>query len=176
NLHPQMRVSSYGRSASEDDQTVEGLGRPDTFAEHVFIDRHVSPAQNFQAFLARRLPPDAPDVLAIDRYARQEQLSDRIILRSGQGEADALGLIDKEVMRDLQKDAGAVARLGIGAHGAAVLEIAQYAEAIGDDLVALEIVDIGDEADAAGIVFVTRIIKAMRFRQAFWKKMGRVCH
>jgi hypothetical protein len=57
-----------------------------------------------------------------------------------------------------------------------MFEIAQNAQAIGDDLVALEIVNIGNEADTAGIMFMTRIIEAMRLRQAFGKKMGRVSH
>ena len=79
-------------------------------------------------------------------------------------------------MRDLQEYAGAVAGLGIGADGAAVLEVAQDAQAIGNDLVALDVMDIGDEADAAGIMLVARIIKSVCLRQAFREKMGQMCH
>ena len=73
-------------------------------------------------------------------------------------------------MRNLDHDAGAVAGLGVGADRAAVFEILENAQAVGNDPVALDVVDVGDEADAAGIMLVAGIIEPVRgagtFRRA----------
>ena len=62
-------------------------------------------------------------------------------------------------MRDLHKDAGAVAKTRVGADGAAMLEVAQDRQGIRNDLMRLLALDVGDEADAAGILFERRIEK-----------------
>ena len=69
-------------------------------------------------------------------------------------------------MRDLHEDAGAVAHARIGADRAAVLEIAENAQAVFDDLVRLAALDVGDEADAAGILVERRIVETLRERRA----------
>ena len=90
------------------------------------------------------------------------------MLRAGQFEAQALGLLGEEAMGNLDQDAGAVARLGVGAHGTAVLEVLEDGQAVGHHAVAFGVGDIGDEADAAGIVLVARIIETMRVGKSFW--------
>ena len=57
---------------------------------------------------------------------------------------------------NLDQDAGAVAHQLVGADRAAVVEVLQDQQALLDDRVALVALDVGDEADAAGIVFVGR--------------------
>ena len=49
---------------------------------------------------------------------------------------------------------GAVTCERVGADGAAMLEIAQHGERVGDDAVRLLALEVGDEADAAGIAFI----------------------
>ena len=63
-------------------------------------------------------------------------------------------------MWDLQEYAGAVAHARIGADRAAMLEVEQNGEAVVDDLVRLASLEIGDEADAAGILLERGIVKA----------------
>jgi hypothetical protein len=63
-------------------------------------------------------------------------------------------------MRDLDQHAATVARLGIGADRAAVLEVVQDLQAVGDDAMAFRVGDIGDEADAARIVLEARVLEA----------------
>ena len=65
---------------------------------------------------------------------------------------------------DLHQDAGAVAGARVGADRAAMFEIAQDRDRVLDDLVRLAALDVGDEADAAGILFVARIEQAVRGR------------
>ena len=163
-----MRLVADRRPATDEQLAVEGLRTLHRISEHGGIDRHVAPAHNLQALFARRLPPDALHVLAVDGLARHEQLGHAIMPRFGKLEAQAFCFIGKEGMRDLQQEAGAVTRLGVGAHGAAMLEVLEDGQAIGHHAVAFHIVYVGDEADAAGIVLVARVIKTMRLRKTFW--------
>src|SRR5262249_8815449 len=54
----------------------------------------------------------------------------------------------------------------IGADGAAVLEVEQDGERVGDDLVRLAALDVGDEADAARILVERRVVQPARRRDA----------
>ena len=78
----------------------------------------------------------------------------------GQGEAQLLRLAGEEGMRDLHQDAGAVTGAWIGADGAAMLQVDQNGESILDDLVRLAALDIGNEADTAGILVERGIVEA----------------
>ena len=55
---------------------------------------------------------------------------------------------------------------GIGADSAAMVEIEQDLQAHCDDFVRLGVVHIGDEADAAGVMLVARVIQALGRGQA----------
>src|SRR5439155_2989702 len=57
--------------------------------------------------------------------------------------------------------AGAVAGARIGANRAAMLEIAEDVHRVGDDLMRLLALDIGDEADAAGILLQRGIVETL---------------
>ena len=65
-------------------------------------------------------------------------------------------------MRDLHQHAAAVAGFRIGADGAAMIEIEQDLKTHLDDRMRLAIVHIGDEADAAGVMFVPRVVEPLR--------------
>ena len=80
----------------------------------------------------------------------------------GRREAEPVGLLGEELVRDLHQDAGAVAGARIGADRAAMLEVAQDGERVLDQLVRLAALDVGDEADAAGILLERRIVEALR--------------
>ncbi len=67
-------------------------------------------------------------------------------------------------MRDLHQHARAVAGERVGADGAAVLEVLQDPQRVGDDLVRLAPLHVGDEADAAGVVLVRGVVEALRLR------------
>ena len=67
----------------------------------------------------------------------------------------------QERVRDLDQDAGAVAGVGLGAGGAAVVEVAQGGEGLVDDVVARRATQGGHEGDAAGVVLVLRPVEAL---------------
>jgi hypothetical protein len=70
----------------------------------------------------------------------------------------------KEVVRDLDQDAGAVTRQRIGTHGAAVLQVLEDVEGVLDNRVRLAAFQVGDETDAARVVLAARVEQAARFR------------
>jgi hypothetical protein len=57
-----------------------------------------------------------------------------------------------ELVGDLDQDAGAVAHQLVGADRAAVVQVLQDLQPLLDDGVRLDALDVGDEADAAGVV------------------------
>jgi hypothetical protein len=67
------------------------------------------------------------------------------------------------LVRDLDQDTGAVAHQRVGAHRAPVIEVLQDQQTLFHDRVALVALDVGDETDAAGIVFIGRIVQTLRF-------------
>src|SRR5262245_26682014 len=64
-------------------------------------------------------------------------------------------------MRHLHENAGAVAGVSLTAACPAVLEVFQNLERFGNDVVRLARREIGDEADAARIVLVPRIVQPL---------------
>jgi hypothetical protein len=104
---------------------------------------------------------DALDDFAPRRFLRHEQRADGVVARLRQRKADLGSLAREEGVRDLHQDAGAVACARIGADRAAVFEVAQDVQRVGDDLMRLLALDVGDEADAAGILFQRGIVETL---------------
>ena len=127
------------------------------------VDGDVAPANQGQAFL-RELRGDDLFRLGAGRVvAGHEELADAIVLGGRQGHAKGSAFLHEEVMGDLNENAAAVAELGIRAHCAAMVEIQQDLQTLLDDCMGLAIVHVGDEADAAGILAVSGIKKALGF-------------
>jgi hypothetical protein len=64
-------------------------------------------------------------------------------------------------VRHLQQHAGAVAGVGLGAGGAAVVEVAEDLQRLLQDLVRLAALHVHHEADAAGVVLKPRIVEPL---------------
>jgi hypothetical protein len=68
--------------------------------------------------------------------------------------------------------------ISVGADGAPVVEVLQDLQALLDDRVALVALDMGDKADAAGIVFVGRIVQTLcvhsQFSATFLSSNGQI--
>src|SRR6185503_3588232 len=155
-----------GRNCGDEHLAMPGLGFLDGHAQHAIVDGNVAPPDDAQTFLDRRLAPDALDLLTKNGFARHEQVADAILPRGREAEFETLSFVEEKFVRQLRHDAGAVARLGIGADRAAVLEILQYGQAGLDDGVAGEVVDIGVKTDAAGVMIARGVIEAVRCRYA----------
>ena len=72
-----------------------------------------------------------------------------------------VGLLAEEPVRHLNQDAGAVAGVGFAAAGAAVLEVDEHLQGVPDDGVRTAALRVHDEADAAGVVLVPRVVEAV---------------
>ena len=147
-------------AAPDEHLHVERLGRLHRLAERGIVVRHVAPAEQRQAFLRHLLGVDVQNDLPPFRIVRHEHVADRVVAGLGQMDAEFFGLADEELVRHLHQDAGAVARARVGADRAAMFEIAEDRDRVLDDLVRLAALDVGDEADAAGILLVARIEQA----------------
>ena len=91
----------------------------------------------------------------------QEDHADAVF--AGRRQFDALlgHLFAVQRVGQLDQDAGAVAHQLVGAHRAAVVQVLQDLQALLDDGVALLALDVGHEADAAGVMLVGGRIQAV---------------
>ena len=128
------------------------------------VDRRVAPAEHGETFFADDALDDAFALQALVRLHRQEHHADAVLAGRRQREAELGALAREELVRDLDQDAGAVAGLRIAAAGAAVRQVDQDLDALDDDVVRFVTLDVGDEADAAGVVFSARVVETLRGR------------
>ena len=150
--------------AADEDLHVVRFGRLHGLAERCIVGRHVAPTKQHQPLVADLVGDDALDDIAPRGLARHEQRADGVLAGRRQLKADLRGLAYEEAVRNLHQDAGAVTGARIGADRAAVFEIAQNVDRIRDDLMRLPALDIGNEADAAGVLLLAYVVQAFRGR------------
>jgi len=61
----------------------------------------------------------------------------------------------------MDQDAGAIAHQLVGTHGAAVVDVLEDLERLGDDRVGLVSLDVGHEAQAAGVMLLRGVVQAI---------------
>ncbi len=153
-------------AAADEHLHVRRLGRLDQFTERGIVGRHVAPADEREPLARDHFGVDVANDLPPIGVGRHEQLADGVFAGCRQLEAEFGRLREEELVRDLHQDAGAVAHARIGTDRAAVLEVAQDPQAVFDDLMRLAALDVGDEADAAGILVELGIVEALGRRHA----------
>ncbi len=117
-----------------DEQLAEGRHhRQRGGAEAGGVGGHLAPAQDREALLRGELLDPAAGLRDRLVVTRDERGADGVCVAPGELEVDDL---TEEPVRDLEQDARAVAGVGLGARGSAVLEVAQCGERLVDDLVA----------------------------------------
>ena len=89
---------------------------------------------------------------------------------NGSGRFIPSGCADRaeETVRHLHENAGAVAGIGLAAAGAAMVEIDQNCQRLADDLVGLFPLDIGNKADATGVMLELWIVETL----FYWSLVG----
>ena len=135
------------------------------FAEIRAVDRHVAPAEKGLSFVLDRALDLVFTGNARCGLARQEHHADAIV--PGRGQLDALfgHFLAEKGIGNLDQDARAIGGLGVCADRTTVGQVAQYGQSLFDDVVAFFALDMGDESDAAGVVFVGCVVQALGFRQ-----------
>ena len=86
----------------------------------------------------------------------------------GRRETELVAFAGKELMWNLDEDAGAVAGFWIAAAGAAMRQVQQHLNSLADDVVTFMAANAGDKADAAGVVLVRGIVETLRGGQAIF--------
>src|SRR5579872_1068937 len=153
------------RAAANEELTLRRLRRLDGFAKVAVVDRRVAPTDESLAAFDDSLLENLLACRARLLVARHEELADRILAGRRQGHAELGAFLGEEAMRNLNQSSAAVAKLWIGACRAAMVQVDEDLEAFEQNVMRLAVLEVGDKADAAGIMFVTRIIKSLGGRQ-----------
>src|SRR4051812_34199978 len=91
----------------------------------------------------------------------QKRHADSVGSGRGQRESQCCAFSGEEFVRDLNQNSGAVSSFGIASAGSAVGEADQDLNSLLDNLVTLVTGDAGDEAHAAGVVLVSRVVQPL---------------
>ena len=133
-------------------------------AERRVVGRHVTPAEQPLTLLGDDALEERLDQLALGRVVRQEDQAGAVMRRRAAARSRAACDAEEHV-RHLDQDAGAVAGVGLAAAGAAVLEIDEQLEALARRSRATLALQVDDEADAAGVLLVLRVVQALGVRE-----------
>jgi len=98
------------------------------------------------------------------RVGRQEDHADPVAAAAGHVEAEPEALALEKAVRDLAKDAGAIAGFGVTPGGRPVAEAVQNLERLLDDLARLVALNVRDESDTAGVALHRRLVEAPSIR------------
>ncbi len=151
------KVGQVGAAADErlaHDRLAGGGRRPQV----AVVGRHVAPAEERLPFGAHKGgevsfaggPPGG--------VARQKEHGHAVVARRRQGEAQPGRLGGEEGVRQLGQNARAVAGVRLRAARAAMAQVLQHRQRVGDDGRRPVALDVGHEAGATGIVLVTGIV------------------
>ena len=154
-------VGEAGSAADEDlrHHRLVGLRPP---AERAVLGGDLAPAEDALPLLADDLLQGLlaePPVGGVG--PRQVDHADAVGPRLGQLHPLAIEGFAEEAVGDLQQHAGAVAGIGLGPARAPVVEATEHLDGVLDDAVAAPALDVGHEADPAGIVLVPRIVQPL---------------
>jgi hypothetical protein len=97
-----------------------------------------------------------------------------VLPEGGQKEAGLRTRLQQETVRHLEKDAGAIPRIGFAPAGSPVTQVEKDRQRLADYLVGLDPLDVGDEPDAARIVFELGIVQPLLARHSDWL-VGNIC-
>jgi hypothetical protein len=155
----QLQAGAPARAVADEQLAEARHDRAGGVAEQVRAGRHVAPAEDGEALLGGDRG-DGGDRGGVGRVVvGQEGDADGVTACRGKLEA---GPGAQEGVGDLGEDAGAVAGVGLRAGGAAVLQVAQDGQCLLDDAVLGLAGERRDETHAAGVVFVARVVEALR--------------
>ena len=131
-------------------------------SEDRFVDGHLTPPQHLQAFSLENALDFSGRCIRHARLLREKRHASGVCARFGQIEGHDVA---EEAIGNLDQDAGAVAGVDVGAACTAVLEIAERADRLGDDLVALAAVHVAHEVEPTRVVLVPGVVQPLSRRQ-----------
>jgi hypothetical protein len=125
------------------------------------VGGHIAPAEHHLAFgtgsaLDLFLAGEAGGVLL-----GQEDHADTVFTGGRQGHALLGHLFAEKGIRNLDQDAGAIALQRVGTDRTPVVQVLEDLETLIDDLVSSVALDMCDEADTTGVMFVGGVVKTL---------------
>src|SRR3546814_18041438 len=96
--------------------------------------------------------------------ARHEAHRDRIVAGLRQDDSGPFRPVAQQFVGNLDQNPGAVANQRVSAHRAAMVDVEKNLEPATNDLIGLAALNVGDEANAAGIAPVNWIVKTLLYR------------
>ena len=148
--------------AARDDRLLDNRHRIDhRFAEAVQGSGNIAPANQALALFFNERFKALRDEAARRLVLRHEAHRHAVIARLGQIEAVFLGPFAQQGIGNLQQNSGAVAQKGIRANRAAVVDTFKDFKRLAHNCVALFALDMSDHTYAAGVVFVSRVVKTL---------------
>src|SRR5690606_3181675 len=118
-----------------------------------------------KALRLARVLDDLQYELAVFLSLGHEEVSHCILADRGQLDAELCHFLAIKAVRNLDHDASAVTHGRVGTDSTTVRQVLEHRQAVLVDLEALDVLHLRNEADAAGISLISRIIKAVRIRE-----------
>ena len=159
-------VLIHSLAAADENLLDVGLAVARFAADGGAIDGRVAPAEHGEAFFGDDALQNAFALQAVVAFHRKERHAHSVFPRGRERETAFGALAGEELVRDLNQHAGAVAGFRIAAASAAVGQVDQNLYALDNDVVRFLALDIGDEADTAGVAFLGRVIETLWLGQA----------
>ncbi len=125
------------------------------------VDRDVAPAEQNLSLVLDRAFDFVFAGEATRRFLRQEHHANAVLAERRQLDALLRHILPEQLVRKLHQYPGAVAAFGSAPDRAAVSQVAQNSQPLSDQRVRFLALDVRDESDAAGIVFVFRVVQAL---------------
>ena len=158
-LEPGPRVGPRQRRIACDEELFEDrLDRHGARSDRAVIGRHGAPSEQALALLGHDPGHELLGGLAIPSVPRQEHQPHAVF--AGRRQRRRRHLAQKGV-GDLNQDACAVAGVRLAPARAAVLQVLEDLQRLLQDRVRPAALDVDDEADAAGVVLVARVVQAV---------------
>jgi hypothetical protein len=130
-------------------------------ADRGSFDRRIPPAKHRQSFLAHNAFQNTLTLQALMFLHRQKRHSHAISAGRRQVEAQLDALPHKELVWDLEENAGAVAGLGIASAGPAMPQVEQHLDSLVYDVVTFVAANVGYESDPASVVLLRRMVQTL---------------
>ena len=101
---------------------------------------------------------------SVVRVRGEEDHADAVLPRCRQPDVQPVAFLAQEAVGRLHDDAGTVPAVGLAAARPPVFQVDENLDRLADDVVLLAVLQIGDEADAAGVVLVAGVVQPLRGR------------
>ena len=137
-----------------------GLGPPGRVTQGGVVDRHHPPPEDGQALLLGHRRQLAAGLGGGVGVLGEKSEPGGVPPRLGEGEAGVVGHVGQQAVRHLDQDARPVTGGHLCPRGPPVGQPLEHGQRLADQMVALSTLEVGHEADTAGVVLVRRVVEA----------------